>query len=311
MIYKFKKFLLEYKNRYSGSERIEDFADLYIERIAENLNVKLIKKLGNGYYGIAYLVNNDKVIKVTTDYQESENAKNLIGKKNKHFLNYYDVFEMTLKDSSENKQIYYILMDYIRPLNSKEKSIRWNLYFQQDTDSYIKKLFSNIIEDENIKDEYILKFIKDIISQRSEIFSEAEKLGIEFSDAHKNNLGIKKDGSLVYFDIGADDFVYGNNKKIETREFENDFKKIRNLIVNKYESNTPIEINSLVNDISKLLNVNKIKAWKYLRDEIYYQYHKNLGKIRNLYIIDKTSGEILDSITTNLNDCVLIYKNNY
>ncbi|CAG7581718.1 MAG: hypothetical protein SLAVMIC_00996 [uncultured marine phage] len=298
-MYKYSEFILEYKNRKDKSDFIEDFSDLYIERIAKKLNVKLVKKLGKGSFGIAYLADKDKVIKVTTDAQEAENAIRLSDIELEYFLNYYDVFEMTLDkiEYSKGKKVYFILMDYVRPLQGKEREY-WGRYYEGFFGNYTDeeflddvwedytwgstkdgKLPTKIREEADKAIEYFKPFLK---RQRWKMKDEASDYGIEFSDAHANNLGIRKsDGAIIYFDIGYYDSVTveGEHGEVEYEidkvDFENDFKKVKKMIINNYKPYTVIPINKVIGDISKLLNVNKVKAYKYLRDEVFLHYEKS------------------------------------
>ena len=291
MIYKYNEFLLEYKARYSKSENIEDFADLYIDKIAKKLNVRLIKKLGMGSFGIAYLVDNDKVIKVTSDKNEAENARKLIDQDLIHFLNYHDVFEITLDgmdfstpdDSMRDvkfSELYFILMDYVKPLSKDDKE-KWSILFQD----YFHYSTNDELFLDNVYFEFGdsgVKYFETFVKQRSEFLEEGAYYNIEFVDAHQDNLGIRKDGTLVYFDVGGYDEVtiYGDGGErksfnIEKSDFENDFKKIKDLITTKYKPLDNIPIKDIVSDISKLLSANKVKSYKYLRDEVYSQFRKS------------------------------------
>jgi hypothetical protein len=276
-----------------------------------------------GSFGIAYLTKSNKVIKVTTDQNEAKNVLLLKDKKFKHFLNYYDVFSLSLdgkefeemspqdlryKYSFPKVRVYFILMDYIKPLQGWKEQI-WDVYSKQFFNKYvdvedIMKWITKRIEYPSdfgvTKEEFentIIPYFDNMIKyQRDEFIREGEKLGISFKDAHSGNLGERKNGTLVYFDIGYSDNIIDmetdtkpDPKNIRKVNLENDFKKIKKMITTKYEMDKPVLLSKVISDISELLGVNKVKSYKYLRDESFsyknklnFEYNKRMSNIKSI-----------------------------
>lgn len=323
MMLKYNEFILEYKERMTPSQDIEDFSDLYIDKVADKIGTKVIKKLGRGSFGIAYLTKDNKVLKVTTDHNEAKNILILKDKKLKHFLNYYDIFSLSLdgKDFEEMKpqdlkfkysypkvKVYFIVMDYIKTVDGW-KEIMWDLLSRDFFNKYVEpENFMKWVRDKirysddyGVTEEYykdnVIPYFEDMINnQRDEMIDEGRKLGITFKDAHGGNLGERKDGTLVYFDVGYADTITDMDTRSPTDQFwgskpdlkdirkvdlVNDFKKIKKMITSKYKKDTPILVGKVVSDISKLLGVNKVKAYKYLRDEAWSYKNKMNSSDRN------------------------------
>jgi len=332
-IYNYKNFILEYKHRDDPSSVIEDFSDLYIDRISKKFNTSIVKKLGMGAFGIAYLTKNNKVLKVTTDQNEAKNVLALKNKKFKHFLNYYDVFSLTLDGKSfpninpmdmfgsyDNSSIYFILMDYVKPLTNYKKDL-WRKFgasvlvkpgeffddYIEDGEflEYVGKQMDYTIKNStkfSEKDKKrVLSYFENIIDQRDSFLDETEEIGTNLSEVHPGNLGEKRDGTIVYFDIGFSDSGIidvdtGDQPSLEdipSINLENDFTKIKNMITSNYEKETPIPINQVISDISKLLNVNKVKAYKYLRDEVWTYRKVAFKKLKTkpIYFTYKRNGK--------------------
>jgi hypothetical protein len=73
------------------------------------------KYLGEGDYGVAFLLG-DKVLKVTTDSEELEDAQQIKGKKTKYFAFIYDV-------EVKNPKLGIITMENLEPFTGSEKDV--------------------------------------------------------------------------------------------------------------------------------------------------------------------------------------------
>jgi len=71
--------------------------------------------LGEGDYGAVFLVG-DKVMKVTTDSEELEDAQQIKGQKTKYFVYIYDV-------EVRNPKLGIITMDNLQPFTGSEKDV--------------------------------------------------------------------------------------------------------------------------------------------------------------------------------------------
>ena len=71
--------------------------------------------LGSGDYGAAYLVG-DKVLKVTTDSEELEDAQNIQGVQTKYFVHIYDV-------DVRNPKLGIITMEDLQPFTGSEQDV--------------------------------------------------------------------------------------------------------------------------------------------------------------------------------------------
>lgn len=277
-----KKFF-EFKiDKFGRSMSILDIADFYIENIAEKYDVEVIKKLGGGYYGIAYLVKDkkgkrDKVIKITTDSSEALNSNSLIGKELDHFVNYYDVFNFVLKDEIPyidrkefKSDLFVIFQDYVRPLNENEKKVLGKV---------ILRLVSEDYDDHEVEEKYLKslttlerkKFglddiFNNVLKQRDSFLKEAEEIGFTFEDSHIGNLAFKKNGNLTFIDLGGEDGELYYQDNLRSEVFENKFKIIENIINNTEKSE--INLKELIKIVSEKLKITKTLAYRAIRDEI-------------------------------------------
>jgi hypothetical protein len=71
--------------------------------------------LGEGDYGVVFLVG-DKVVKVTTDSEELEDAQQIKGQKTKYFVYIYDV-------EVRNAKLGIITMEDLQPFTGNEKDV--------------------------------------------------------------------------------------------------------------------------------------------------------------------------------------------
>jgi hypothetical protein len=195
------------------------------EKISEELGEKIIKQIGSGDFGWVFLLESGRVLKITSDVNEIIIAKKLVKNKNlfKYILNYYNVGEI-------EDELYFILMDYIQPVNEWEKKVI-NFAFKkllQFSKSFYNSVFSNdfifLIKDRFVKKEKNLfflgkynnseikemkEFALSLIPQIRNIAKELKLHSIKQCDFHGGNLGWNEDHELVLFDITKPKDPYG------------------------------------------------------------------------------------------------------
>lgn len=196
--------------------------------ISDKYKINITKQIGKGSYGIAFLTDNKKVFKITTDDWEYETAKK-IGDGNKQLVNYYNFFKLSgdnkiiyaediidfddfeMDGNPEKLNLYGILMDYVDEVEDEvikkiiikmsiplKFNINWGEYLHDSNFISKKRLnFYNIpTTDEN------LNKLKWTLTQFNGIFNELEENNIEQVDIGLGNIGIKND-SLVLYDISG------------------------------------------------------------------------------------------------------------
>lgn len=225
MYKEFEKFNMPQKIKkklvYEEPHTIYDYSKDYIDKVANRTSKELgfnyLKFIGMGDYGMAYDVNGNKVLKITTDENEYKIANYLRGKNTKYLIEIYDVRKIS--DDKTNSALYSIVMDKVEKLNITEKEFitALNSYFFYESKLDIYQ-FMNLYD----TDEKLYKFMSDnwvfnrfltnfggMINILHDIFHiklEAKKYGIECRDLRSDNVGWKNDKMgrhLVFFDIGS------------------------------------------------------------------------------------------------------------
>lgn len=187
-------------------------------KISEELGEKIEKFLGSGDFGSVFLLESGKVLKITSDRNEIIIAKKLTKNKNlfKYILNYYNVGE--IEDG-----VYFILMDYIEPVNEWERRTISFVFSHvlQFSKSFYKSVMSPQIDffiedrfkkykarnadflrkfsDSEIED--MKKFALSLVPHIKNIAKELKIHNIEQCDFHGGNLGWNENHELVLFDI--------------------------------------------------------------------------------------------------------------
>lgn len=181
----------------------------HLKKAEKHFGVKAKKVIGTGGSGVAFKVKGGKVLKLTTDTDEYQNSKKLIGRHTNRITKIHGVLEITKKEHFFNG-MYAILMDRVKPLNKKEKKIV--KMFDSLMSGYKGRyLWSWSALAKRGKDQEIISKINKKISNKSHeminlyvsiirIHEEAHRHGIEMSDMHEGNIGWK-DGIIVGFDI--------------------------------------------------------------------------------------------------------------
>jgi hypothetical protein len=176
------------------------------EFINENLdlteydNLKLIFKTHRGY---VYDYGDNKILKLTTDVIEYNNALIFLNKPSKYFVKYYSVKQI-------NDSYYELIMDKLVELTENEceivdliqNSLGSQYYMLNDEKrySFIKELKNN---PEYYEDFATYQNMIDMINLLKRMYIEASHRNIILYDLRCINLGKTKDGNIVHFDIGA------------------------------------------------------------------------------------------------------------
>jgi len=93
--------------------------DCHIQQLDEKYGLK--SNLGSGSFGVAYSTFDNKVVKITTDLQEFELAKSLIGDNwqvNAPFARVYEAYEI-----EEGLDLYVIIKERLKKLSEQEQSL--------------------------------------------------------------------------------------------------------------------------------------------------------------------------------------------
>jgi len=180
-----------------------------IAQVAKQLKVELTNFIGAGVWGIAYEIPGNRVLKITEDDREVDNAKHLVGKKNKYMADIYKVYSIGRKKEKETSPFQFsagkkvIVMEKLEPL--KGPLLKVIIAFSDAFDEYSNEenSWTEMLADgwdQGFNDFLEEKGLDDIYSDLLAIYEEAASKGIYLSDMHQENFGIKN-GHLAIFDI--------------------------------------------------------------------------------------------------------------
>ena len=169
-----------------------------------------VKYLNSGSYGMAFIVDHDKVIKITSDKGEAKIAKSLIGRDVPRCVEYYGVIEIF----PGKEKLFAILMQKADPLSKEEEDLLQEIddkfdmldveYEEGEEEfEFDKKVLTKIATNHGISienvEEYCIKLIQ--------IYKSFKEHDIATDDLHTGNMGYVGD-DLVHFDImGNTSFV--------------------------------------------------------------------------------------------------------
>ena len=209
----YKDFVLDWKNL--GKILIK-----YSNNFSKNgINVMGAKRLGSGSFGVAYLLNDGKVLKLTKDTEEAIISNFLINKSIQHFVKIFGVFKLPITDTGE--QIYAILQEKLMPVSKQdgsllEKNIKVLKQVIGGSDPFIftNKKWEEIKSLKQVQNKPdVLNYLEEI--GFNNICNDLNKSGIKFVDFHSGNFMRRSDGTLVLIDIGADATNFGSESNIK------------------------------------------------------------------------------------------------
>jgi hypothetical protein len=268
---------------------------LFAKKVSEKLNLPEPKYLAEGFFGLAFIIDNKRILKITTDQSEALNAKKIIGKSNNFITNIFDVRGFTF-----NNENYYVIIlekvktdfDYINGVI--ENLINWfSENYEKDFVSWLtegefpdlekleielyndnKKLYKFFVNFVELKKELLLNNIK------SSDFMNATNLGFRGKDIVAFDLGIDD----VDGDIDMNLFESIRDKlKSKVNNIENQRNKyVKDILEKDVDDLTASDLN-IINKEEFEIIFNRIKE-KYGNEFIVYNY----DILSTIYIYNKT-----------------------
>jgi hypothetical protein len=220
------KYLKSFDNYITEGLSANIDIDKLLVYIKEKLNFINLVKIGEGYNGIAYIVDGTrKVLKITKDKSEAVESAKIKGKNMKHLADVYNVYSI----NGEFDGLYVIVLELLRldnsieQMSSKLKKIFHNrMDFVESLDEYANDLLSKKRLDSIFKkaaEENLDGFLKQYLDIIDELKANNIK-SIDYSNV--DNLGFKPDGSLALFDLG-----YGEEEGMTLAVLERKSKLIK------------------------------------------------------------------------------------
>lgn len=213
-----------------GEDYDIDIADKIANQIAGKLNISNVKHIGNGMFGVAYDIGEDKVLKITKDKSEASKNLMLIGKPLKYIALPYRVFQINTKNT-DIPETYAIVLEKLETSPEIQRLYeRINFVFDKilgvkipDVIEHYLGDWENPDVDKNKINAYLRKNPQDaeFFGGLLRIAEEARKYGIQSMDyLNWENLGYKKNGALAFFDVGfGNPFLQPHSaEKVEVNE---------------------------------------------------------------------------------------------
>ena len=158
------------------------------------IDLDAVSYLGEGDFGTAYSIGNNKVLKITTSKREFEIARDLVGKDIPAFAKVYLAepftsfeYKIILEEVNIEADIDYCFYEVLDLLRKQGLDLQYLCCF--DIDEYEEE-FEEIPDD-----------IKAFIAELEEVVRCYKHLGLQRFDIHADNLGRGIDGTLKAFDL--------------------------------------------------------------------------------------------------------------
>ena len=167
-----------------------------LEKLCVRFNVKKVKYKACGVFGMAFLADDDKVIKLTSSKAEASDVNQLIGKEIPGCVNYFDIVY------SKKFDIYCILMERVEVLKGKEKKMISEIIDTIYTNPNYsdKEVIESAAMDEYGNPQFSPDKLKIYLKELKELESKLKSAGVSVNDIHSDNLG-RRNRELVHFDI--------------------------------------------------------------------------------------------------------------
>jgi hypothetical protein len=100
-----------------------DIKDI-VNDLSKKFGINKISYIGRGYYGIAFVADGTKILKLTQDQDEIKGIEKIVGKEIPGIVNYYGY------EYYPEYNIYGILMDKAKPISKIEKDIYTTMFYE-------------------------------------------------------------------------------------------------------------------------------------------------------------------------------------
>jgi hypothetical protein len=170
------------------------------------------RPIGSGECGNAFLVNNT-VYKISTDKSEAVESAKLLGKRNAHIADIYDVKQ--INTTLTQIPTFLIVLEHIR---TDRSSIFYEMQeslieiFKQELGEHLFDILHYYRFNQQYYNEVYKPEVDQILAQHQrekyyydsllQICDELRKNNIESLDIQYHNLGLKPNGNLAFFDLG-------------------------------------------------------------------------------------------------------------
>lgn len=218
-ILRFDNFINE---AYTPYEKNDDILPLdVLTKIKDKLNIKQFKRLGSGKYGTAFKISATKVLKITKDLKEYEYAKQLVGLKNEHIADIYNVYyfeynketyaiiikeycktdehyfdriiDKFLEYTGNTESLWYIMAEYLKGDLSKKKLDKYFADYKKNGGTYDSDVFYDMIMELKSKNIYI----RDLNGSNIGLKPSNNKIGIiELGLGHTHGIKLDKKDKL-------------------------------------------------------------------------------------------------------------------
>ena len=123
-----------------------DIKDI-VSDLSKKFGINKISYAGRGYYGIAFVADGTKILKLTQDEDEIKGIEKIVGKEIPGIVNYYGY------EYYPEYNIYGILMDKAKPISKTEKDIYTTMFYMganySDSDfwdDYDEEFLDNLVD---------------------------------------------------------------------------------------------------------------------------------------------------------------------
>jgi hypothetical protein len=186
--------------------------------VANKLGYKLLRYIGKGDFGYIFLLNSDKVLKITSDKREVNYVKKNLNVEKDGIITYRNIIKIPNNLIKSNS--YGIILDHVDVFDNIEKNIymEFFLHFEYFLEMIEGSVNNNMEEYINkFIDNWELKYLNDFnknnnpFNDKKRVKFFAKKLidfghnlrksDLDWGEAHADNLGWDKNKNIIFFDV--------------------------------------------------------------------------------------------------------------